>query len=225
MTFLCQLFFQAVSVGDCASDHELFPEFLRRLSAQKQREASAGDAAPAASSNPVEVALREECLHSMSQCLANNPAAVRHWQQMYASHLAASADLLAYLGETKSLHVAMFSILNEDKISDSNWKKLKSSLVRNEDLMDTLDAFEDYNEGASGQKDGLSLATSSTKVRTRHLVSMSHIPFPSGLHADVECRVWGSHWAREDRAHLGGTRGSLGVWGWEVVSYTARGRE
>lgn len=33
---------KAVSVGDCKEDHELFPEFLRRLGAYKQRESSAG---------------------------------------------------------------------------------------------------------------------------------------------------------------------------------------
>ncbi len=59
---------------------------------------SAGDP----SDNPVETALREECLHSLSQCLSNNPAGVTYWKQMYTSYLPASADLLTHIGRNRN---------------------------------------------------------------------------------------------------------------------------
>ncbi len=108
-----------------------------------------GDGAAAAGTNFVESALREECLLSLTQCLSNNPAALRHWQQMYSSYLPASAELLAHVAE--------------------RWGEsgVGTALKRNAEFRETLEAFAEHNEGVVTQKEGLAAASANTKVKER----------------------------------------------------------
>jgi hypothetical protein len=79
---------QALSIGDCGDDHELFPELLRRLEASL----TASSAQPA---------LQAEVLRCLEQCIVGGAgrAALSHWRQMYRSFLPTSAKLLQHLGE------------------------------------------------------------------------------------------------------------------------------
>jgi hypothetical protein len=83
------LFFcQSLSIGDCDSDHELFPDFLRRLESTL-------------SASPAQPALQAEVLTCLEQCLLGDAAraALSHWRQMYRAHFISSAKLLQSLGE------------------------------------------------------------------------------------------------------------------------------
>jgi hypothetical protein len=81
--------FQSLSVGDCDNDHELFPEFLRRL----ETSLTASSAQPA---------LQAEALLCLEQCLTGGSAkaALSHWRQMYRAYLPSSARLLNHLGKS-----------------------------------------------------------------------------------------------------------------------------
>ena len=82
----CNLFRQGLSIGDCSIDHELFPEFLRRISDWFLLE------------NKSE-SYRSILTDCIVECLCNNPLAViSHWQQMYRSHFSASAFVLQQIG-------------------------------------------------------------------------------------------------------------------------------
>ncbi len=82
---------KAISVGDCSDSHEVFPEFLRRLHAAAIMEEYKGNSGAAA----------EALLEALSECVANNPAAVKHWGNMYITYLPASARLLSHLSKHK----------------------------------------------------------------------------------------------------------------------------
>jgi len=80
-------FFKALAIGNCDADHELFPEFLRRLE-------------PSLTASPAQPALQTEILTCLEQCLVGGSAkaALSHWRQMYRAHLPSSARLLQHLG-------------------------------------------------------------------------------------------------------------------------------
>ena len=91
--------FQLLSIGECDTDHELFPEFLRRLETSLT----------AASAQP---ALQAEALVCLEQCLTGGSAkaALSHWRQMYRTYLPSSGRLLQHLGEyLNTLHSALRS--------------------------------------------------------------------------------------------------------------------
>ena len=70
---------------------QIFPEFLRRLQT--------------VSEDKYHPRAREELLEALALSVANNPATLKHWQQMYLTYLPASAQLLEYLGK---LHFSDF---------------------------------------------------------------------------------------------------------------------
>ena len=75
-----------LAVDDCSMDHELFPEFLRRLDDKILL-------------NDGSKAYHNALLDGIGECVANNPAAViSHWQQMYRAHLNSSSVVLTHLG-------------------------------------------------------------------------------------------------------------------------------
>ena len=64
---------------------QIFPEFLRRLQT--------------ISDDKYHPRARQELLEALALSVANNPATLKHWQQMYLTYLPASAELLEYLGK------------------------------------------------------------------------------------------------------------------------------
>ena len=64
---------------------QIFPEFLRRLQT--------------ISEDKYHPRARQELLEALALSVANNPATLKHWQQMYLTYLPASAELLEYLGK------------------------------------------------------------------------------------------------------------------------------
>jgi len=101
---------KALSIGDCSDNHEIFPEFLRRLQ-------TTSDDNPRA---------REKLLEALALSVANNPATLKHWQQMYLTYLPASAKLLEYL--------------------DKEWATYGYKLKRSSTFLETIAAFEEHAE-------------------------------------------------------------------------------
>ena len=125
-----------LAIGDCSTDHELFPEFLRRLDDFLQL-----------SNGPTNY--KSEILASLSQCVANNPiACVSHWQQMYRANFYSSSLLLGYLDANWSTIIKSASL------------KEVSNL---EIIFELLSAFKEYNDSCNSQKDGLTEASKSCK--------------------------------------------------------------
>ena len=125
-----------LAIGDCSVDHELFPEFLRRL-----------DDFLLLSNGPN--GYKNELLVSLSQCVANNPdACISHWQQMYRAHLHSSSILLCHLDD------------NCKAILKSTHFKETSNLSN---FFELLVAFKEYNDACSTKKDGLAEASNSCK--------------------------------------------------------------
>lgn len=125
-----------LAIGDCSADHELFPEFLRRL-----------DDFLLLSNGPNNY--KNELLSTLLQCVANNPTAcISHWQQMYRAHFHSSSILLHYLND------------NWKVLIKSKHFKESSSLLN---FFDLLSAFKEYNDSCPTKKDGLIEASKSCK--------------------------------------------------------------
>jgi len=128
---------KAVSIGDCSIDHELFPEFLRRLSDWYFLENRSED-------------YRSILTDCMAECVANNPiAVVSHWQQMYRSHFVSSGYLLQQLGSNKKYTNQL----------------VKSSQFRHhsDSFEELVEAFQEYNATCPSNKEGRSTAVSGCK--------------------------------------------------------------
>jgi len=127
---------KTLAIGDCSADHELFPEFLRRL-----------DDFLLLSNGPN--SYKNELLVSLSQCVANNPdACISHWQQMYRAHLHSSSLLLCHLDDN-----------NKVMLKSKHFKEASNLL----NFFELLSAFKDYNDTCSSKKDGLAEASKSCK--------------------------------------------------------------
>ena len=125
-----------LAIGDCSADHELFPEFLRRL-----------DDFLLLSNGPTNY--KNELLNNLSQCFANNPmACVSHWQQMYRAHIHSSSLLLRYLDD------------NWKEVIKSKHLKETANL---QGVLELLSAFKEYNDSCNAQKEGLPEATKACK--------------------------------------------------------------
>jgi len=125
-----------IAIGDCSTDHELFPEFMRRLDDFLLL--------PNGSTN-----YKNELLSNLSQCFANNPmACVSHWQQMYRAHIHSSSLLLRYLDDNWKVMVK------------SKHLKDASNL---QSIHELFSAFKDYNDNCSAQKEGLPDANKACK--------------------------------------------------------------
>merc|ERR550532_3851138 len=123
-----------LAIGDCSADHELFPEFLRRL-----------DDFLLLSNGPTNY--KNELLNNLSQCYANNPmACVSHWQQMYRAHIHSSSLLLRYLDDNW-----------KEVIKSKHLKEVSNLQI----IFELLTAFKEYNDGCNSQKDGLTEASKS----------------------------------------------------------------
>ena len=131
-----------LAIGDCSADHELFPEFLRRL-----------DDFLLLSNGPNNY--KNELLSSLLQCVANNPTAcVSHWQQMYRAHFHSSSILLRNLDD------------NWKTVIKSKQFKESSSLSN---FFELLSAFKEYNDSCPTQKDGLIEASKACKSLLKKL--------------------------------------------------------
>jgi len=125
-----------LAIGDCSTDHELFPEFMRRLDDFLLLPNGANN-------------YKNELLNNMAECFANNPmACVSHWQQMYRAHLHSSSVLLRYLDDN-------WKTVNKSK-------HLKESMNL-QSLFELLSAFKEYNDNCSSQKEGLPEANKACK--------------------------------------------------------------
>ena len=136
-----------MAIRDCSDDHELFPEFLRRL-----------DDFLLLSNGPTNY--KTELLTSLSQCVANNPeACISHWQQMYRAHLHSSSKLLCHLdGNWKALMKS----------------KHFNEVTNLQNFAELLDAFQGYNTTCTAQKDGLKESLKSCKSLLAKLSSELH---------------------------------------------------
>ena len=132
-----------LSIGDCSFDHELFPEFLRRLEDLLLCNGATN--------------YKIELLTCLFQCVANNPdACIFHWQQMYKANLHSSSKLLCYLDDNW-----------KDLMKSKNFSEVKNSLI----LFELLGAFQDYNSSCTTQKVGLKEASESCKSLMKKLSS------------------------------------------------------
>lgn len=126
-----------ISIGDCAENHEIFPEFLRRLQT--------------VSEDKYHPRAREELLEALALSVANNPATLKHWQQMYLTYLPASAQLLEYL--------------------DKNWSSYGYKLRRSSTFLETIAAFEEHAEASapSSSKPGMEEAAQAVSSVSKRL--------------------------------------------------------
>jgi len=148
---------KAASIGDCSVDHELFPNFLQRLSNLSVTLDKTDEADNCKK-------LMTDC---MAECLANNPmAVVSHWQQLYRSHFAASAHVLNQFGSKSYAKQLMHS---------------KQILHNVEEIEGLVEAFQEYNSTCPSQKEGLPDAKRGCKNVLANLAGMKCQGSGSGL--------------------------------------------
>jgi len=128
---------KAVSIGDCSIDHELFPEFLRRLSDWYFLSENRSEE------------YRSILVDCVSECVSNNPMAViSHWQQMYRSHFVSSGYILQQLGTKK--YASQLTKSSQFRHHSDSFEEL-------------VEAFQEYNATCPSQKEGVSTAVKGCK--------------------------------------------------------------
>lgn len=147
---------KAVSIGDCSIDHDLFPEFLRRLSDWYGFLDNKSDD------------YRSLLTDCMVECLANNPTAViLHWQQMYRSHFVASGFVLQQLGSQKK-YASQLAKSDQFRHHSDSFEEL-------------VEAFQEYNATCPSNKEGLSTAVSGCKNLLSMILKMEDGSGSGGL--------------------------------------------